>query len=80
MAISIKQIKAARALLGWSQEDLSEKSGVALPTIKRIEASGVMPSGSDSGSKIEAALIQGKKEAVVFINADGKGGAGVRLK
>ena len=31
------QIKAARALLGWWQIDLAEKSGVSVPTIKNIE-------------------------------------------
>lgn len=32
------QIKAGRALLGWSQLDLSNFSGVSLNTIKRIES------------------------------------------
>lgn len=33
------QIRAARALLGWSQSRLSEQAGVSLITIKRLEAS-----------------------------------------
>jgi ribosome-binding protein aMBF1 (putative translation factor) len=80
MTLSIRQVKAARALLGWSQEVLSEKSGVPLSTIKRIEAADAdgLPS-SGNAEKIEKALIQGKKESVIFIPADSQGGAGVRL-
>lgn len=37
------QIKAARALLGWKQTDLAEKSGVSLPSIKNIERSATDP-------------------------------------
>lgn len=80
MVISIKQVKAARALLGWSQEALSEKSGVPLSTIKRIEAADTdsLPTSANA-EKIEKALLQGKKESVTFIEADHKGGVGVRL-
>jgi transcriptional regulator with XRE-family HTH domain len=31
------QLRAARALLGWSQTDLAEASGVSLRTIKAME-------------------------------------------
>ncbi|MFZ2080389.1 MAG: helix-turn-helix transcriptional regulator [Xanthobacteraceae bacterium] len=31
------QIRAARGLLGWRQEDLSKASGVGTATIQRIE-------------------------------------------
>lgn len=41
--ISIEQIKAARALLGWSQADLATKSGYALPTLNNIERGLSMP-------------------------------------
>jgi transcriptional regulator with XRE-family HTH domain len=34
---SVAQIKAARALLGWRQEDLAEKSGMSLTAINKIE-------------------------------------------
>jgi transcriptional regulator with XRE-family HTH domain len=33
----VNQIRAARALLGWTAKDLAEASGVSLPTIKRLE-------------------------------------------
>ena len=35
--ITAKQIKAARALLGWKQSDLAKKSGLSLPAINNIE-------------------------------------------
>lgn len=35
--VSVDQLKAARALLNWSQADLAKKSGYSLPTINNIE-------------------------------------------
>lgn len=35
--VSRSQIRAARVMLGWSQEDLPKLSVVSLPSIKRIE-------------------------------------------
>jgi|SRR5580700_5554549 hypothetical protein len=37
IVISGKHIRAARALLGWTQSELSKKSKVALGTIRRME-------------------------------------------
>jgi transcriptional regulator with XRE-family HTH domain len=37
--ISNLQIRAARALLGWSQQRLADEAGVSGITIKRLEAS-----------------------------------------
>ncbi len=34
---TIPEIRAARALLGWTQQDLAIRLGVALLTVKRIE-------------------------------------------
>jgi DNA-binding XRE family transcriptional regulator len=51
--VSIKQIKAARELLGWSQEAIAESSGVSIPTIKRLEATGGELGGRpETGEKI----------------------------
>lgn len=36
--ITIQQIKMARALLGWDQAELADKSGVSLPQIASIES------------------------------------------
>jgi predicted transcriptional regulator len=75
--ISIRQVKAARALLGWSQEDLSTKSGVSYPTVARLESSdGEIGGRPDTGAKIVTAL---ESAGVEFIAENG-GGAGVRLR
>jgi transcriptional regulator with XRE-family HTH domain len=72
--VSIKQIKAARELLGWSQEAIAKASGVSIPTIKRLEAAGGDLGGRPAtGEKIIAAL---EKAGVEFLDD----GQGVRLK
>ncbi len=53
---SIEQINAARALLGWSQDDLAGHSGVSVPTVKRLEAPGKFRVSDDARLKMEAAL------------------------
>ncbi|GGE05299.1 Helix-turn-helix domain-containing protein [Gemmobacter megaterium] len=77
LKVSIEQVKAARALLRWSQLDLAEASGVSLPTIKRLEAvAGEIGGREETANAIRAAL---EVAGVVFIPKNG-GGAGVRLK
>jgi transcriptional regulator with XRE-family HTH domain len=69
--VSIKQIKAARELLGWSQETMAEASGVSIPTIKRLEADGDELGGRpETGEKIMAALA---RAGIVFTNGDEPG-------
>ena len=78
LKISIRQVKAARSLLGWSQDDLAEHSGVSKPTIGRLEATDTDdPIGGrpETGQALVAAL---EKAGVEFIPETG-GGAGVRL-
>jgi transcriptional regulator with XRE-family HTH domain len=53
---SIEQIKAARALLGWLQEDLAAHSGVSLPTVKRLESRSPLQVSDEAKAKIVAAL------------------------
>jgi predicted transcriptional regulator len=75
--ISIKQIKAARMLLGWSQADLGKEAGLGDVTVPRLEAkNGDLGGRPVTGEKIIAAL---EKAGVEFIDEDG-GGPGVRLK
>jgi transcriptional regulator with XRE-family HTH domain len=77
LKVSIRQIKAARALLAWSQQELAAAADVSVPTIKRLEASdGPLGGRSETGEKIRKAL-QGA--GVEFISDDG-GGPGVRLR
>jgi transcriptional regulator with XRE-family HTH domain len=75
--ISIRQIKAARELLGWPQERLAEASGVSIPTVKRLEAKdGELGGREETREKIRTAL---EKAGIEFIDENG-GGPGVRLR
>lgn len=77
LKVSVRQIKAARALLAWSQEDLGEKTGVSIPTIKRLEArDGDLGGRRATRDKITSAL---EAAGIEFIDENG-GGAGVRLR
>ena len=77
LKISIGQVKAARALVGWSQEDLAEASGVSIPTVRRLEASGGELGGrASTGESLINAL---EAAGVIFIAENGEG-PGVRLR
>ena len=75
--MTTRQIKAARALLGWSQSDLADRSGVSEPTVARLEsAEGELGGREGTGDKIRSAI---EKAGVEFIDENG-GGLGVRLR
>jgi predicted transcriptional regulator len=75
--ISVRQMKAARALLAWSQADLAAASGISAPTIARLEAEdGPVGGRAETGAALVAAL---EKAGIAFISENG-GGAGVRMK
>ena len=75
--ITTAQLKAARNLLEWNQQQLAEASGIAISTIKKIESrGGPLRGNADSIWKIEAAIMDA---GAVFIDENG-GGAGVRLR
>ena len=46
--LSSSQIKAARALLGWSGTNLADKSGVGITTLRRYELQEGIPSANTS--------------------------------
>lgn len=72
------QLKAARALMGWSQDQFAEISGVSAPTIKRIEAGrGVLHASPDVMEKIQKTLLS---HGVEMLDMDAAGGYGVRLR
>jgi predicted transcriptional regulator len=76
LKVSVRQIKAARALLGWSQDDLAKKSGISAPTVKRLEAvDGDIGGRAETGEALVATL---REAGVEFIPENG-GGAGVRV-
>ena len=43
--ITSDQIRAARALLKWSAEDLAKEAGVGIATVRRFELDKGVPSG-----------------------------------
>jgi predicted transcriptional regulator len=75
--ISVRQVKAARALLGWSQADLAQHSRVSEPTIARLESlEGKLGGREATAETIRRAL---ENAGVEFIDENG-GGVGVRLR
>jgi predicted transcriptional regulator len=55
--ITVRQVKAARALVGWSQSDLAVHSGISEPTIARLESlDGELGGRANTAEKIRAAL------------------------
>ena len=69
--ISTKQIRAARALLDWTQQDLAERSGLTRQSIKNIETSISRPR-KETIHDIQAAL---ELSGIEFLSGDG-----VRIK
>ncbi len=79
--ITAPQLRAARALLGIDQRQLAELTGLSVPTIQRMEASGGVIRGNvDSLMK----LIAGLEAAGIELIGEGAeslgGGRGVRLR
>ena len=62
--ISSKQIKAARALLGWKGKDLADKSGVGITTLRRYEAQDGIPNANKFVLKAIKSCLEG--EGIVF--------------
>jgi hypothetical protein len=78
--LTAAQIRAARALLGWSQPTLASASGLSLPTIVRME--GAQGPGRSAAANVDAVRRALEGAGVVFIaGEDASGpGPGVRLK
>lgn len=74
-----EQIRAARALVGWTAADLAEKSGVSYPTVQRLDATKGMVSGRhDTVEAIRKAL---EGAGVQFLDGGQvSAGPGVALK
>jgi transcriptional regulator with XRE-family HTH domain len=71
------QIRAARALLGWSQGELARLAGVGLATLQRIEQTeGIVRGNFSTALKIQKAL---EKAGIIFSD-DEAGEIGVHLR
>jgi DNA-binding XRE family transcriptional regulator len=73
--ITSRQIRGARALRGWSQQQLADKAIVSLNAVARLEK-GIVDSRISTVQAIQKALV---KAGIEFLDADQKG-EGVRLK
>lgn len=71
------QIRAARALIRWSAEDLAEATKIGIATLRRAEGlDGEL--GMTAANQLAVRTVL-ETAGVVFIPENG-GGAGVRLK
>jgi transcriptional regulator with XRE-family HTH domain len=72
------QVRAAKAMLRWSGDELAQKAGVSLSSIRRIEANDGIP--EDQSMRILLAVVSALEEAgIEFIGAP-EDKPGVRLK
>ena len=75
--ISVRQLKAARALLGWSQDELAERAGISRPTIARLEVPGAKLGGyATTRDKIVSTF----EEAGITFLAEDNGSEGVMIR
>ena len=76
--ITAAQIRAARALLRWSAEELAKQSRVSLPTIQRMEsADGVPSSHKRNLEAVRRTLATG---GIIFIDGGENELVGVMFK
>ena len=75
--IKAAQVRAARALIGWSQAKLAETAGAPVSTINDFETGAPDRIANEAIDKMRAAL---ESAGVVFLPKDDGGGIGVRLR
>lgn len=76
--ITGRQSRAARALLGWTQETLADKALVSLTALKRLESASEFRVYESTRDQIRRVL---ESNGIVFLNSDqGEGVMAVRPK
>lgn len=75
--IEAAQVRAARALIAWSQSKLAEAAGVPLSAVQHFETGAPDRPAEEAIDKLRGAL---EAAGVVFIPKDGGGGIGVRRR
>ncbi|USQ71685.1 helix-turn-helix transcriptional regulator [Roseomonas mucosa] len=69
--ITARQFRAARALLGWTQETLADKARVPLTALKRLESTSGLEVFESTRDEVRRAF---ERAGIVFLNSDqGKG-------
>jgi transcriptional regulator with XRE-family HTH domain len=75
--LQVAQLRAARALLGWRQEDVAQAAKISVATIRRIESQeGALTGYVSTLLKIQTAFEQA---GIQFIDDEETGGFGVRM-
>ncbi len=74
--IEASQVRAGRALIGWSQAELASAAGLPLATVERVETGEGAPVPAEAIDKMRAAL---ESAGIAFISTNG-GGVGVRFR
>jgi hypothetical protein len=66
-----EHMRAARMLLRWEQKELARKSGISLPTIKRLESQpGILGAYPDTIAVIRKTF---EDQGIEFFNGDAPG-------
>ena len=65
--ITGRQIRAARALLGWTQEMLADKALVALTALKRLESETGLQVRDETRVQVRRAL---ESNGIVFLRSE----------
>lgn len=65
--ITARQTRAARALLGWTQETLAERALVSLTALKRLESTSDLRVYESTADQVRRAL---EGAGIVFLNSD----------
>ncbi len=75
--MTIEQCRGARALLGWSAQDLAGHASIGVATVRRFEGGSQVAAGSIDG--MAAALMAVGITFIAAGEASQHGGDGVRL-
>ncbi|MEW6122407.1 multiprotein-bridging factor 1 family protein [Sphingomonas daechungensis] len=65
--ITARQFRAARALLGWTQETLADKARVSLTALKRLESPNGLEVYETTRDEVRRAF---EHAGIVFLNSD----------
>ena len=65
--ITARQSRAARALLGWTQETLADKARIALTALKRLESANGLEVYETTRDQVRRAL---EAAGIVFLSTD----------
>jgi transcriptional regulator with XRE-family HTH domain len=75
-AISPEQCRAARALLGWTHEELSKRSGIPIRTLTNFETAATNPRGSTTELLVKTFQAAG----IVFVSVWDAPGGVIRIR